>query len=226
MHSASRYYLKLDFEDFFSSIRISDVTNLVRNCAHALPFTLSEEDISIIGVTTTRHGKLVVGAPSSPIISNAALYNLDNVLCTLGEAASCVYSRYADDIVFSTQKPNFLAQVLIECRRAIDLNASPRLRINEKKVAFTSKKHRVRVTGLVISSEDRISVGRGIKRKIKAQIHQYKMGKISPQDGSYLSGYLAFTQSVEPSFITSLERKYTAEVISEIQQLPKITRKS
>jgi RNA-directed DNA polymerase len=226
VHTASRYYLKLDFENFFSSILLSDVTSLVRNCANALPFILSEDDVSIIGATVTRRGRLVIGAPSSPIISNAALYNLDNVLCALGEAESCVYSRYADDIVFSTQTPNSLAQVLTECRHAIDSNGSPRLRINEKKVVFTSKKRRVRVTGLVISSEGRISVGRAVKRRIRAQIYQYRLGNLSPEDGSYLSGYLAYTKTVEPSFITALERKYTTEVIMEIQRLPKIMRKS
>jgi RNA-directed DNA polymerase len=47
------------------------------------------------------------GAPCSPVISNLVGHILDIRLCKLASANGCSYSRYADDITFSTNKPNF-----------------------------------------------------------------------------------------------------------------------
>lgn len=42
MHKNSRYFLKMDFEDFFPSILLLDVASIVRRIVPALPFELDE----------------------------------------------------------------------------------------------------------------------------------------------------------------------------------------
>ena len=47
------------------------------------------------------------GSPCSPVISNLVGHILDIHLCRLASSNGCTYSRYADDITFSTNKPDF-----------------------------------------------------------------------------------------------------------------------
>jgi RNA-directed DNA polymerase len=83
-------------------------------------------------------------------------------------------------------------------------------------VGFKSKKRRVRITGLVINCGNDISVGRNEKRKLKALIHRFKLARLDVQNTSYLKGYLAYVNSVEPKFVNALEIKYGKEVLDAI----------
>lgn len=153
------------------------------------------------------------------------MYDLDCVLSEIAEGASCIYSRYADDLVFSTRMPNSLERVLEKCRTAIQSSVSPRLRVNEKKVVNISKKRRVRITGLLISAQGRVSIGRPAKKKIKALMHQHRLAMLDAQRKSYLAGLLAYTKGVEPSFVDTLEAKYGVELVQSALRSPKVRRK-
>jgi hypothetical protein len=208
--------LKLDFEDFFPSIRVTDVKALLVEISSLLPGFMTEEDINIVVKIVTRHGQLPIGAPSSPTISNAVMYQFDDAMSHLAERFTCIYSRYADDIVFSTNLPYVLESVLKEVRTYLSVQTSPVLRLNEAKVAFSSKKRRVRITGLVIDCGNQISVGRNMKRKIKALIHRFRMARLDTDEAVYLKGYLSYLNSVEPKFVSALENKYGKDVLDAI----------
>jgi RNA-directed DNA polymerase len=225
IHARARFFLKLDFEDFFSCILAADVVSLLQKLSLEPGVTILEEDIGLVSQIVTRYGRLTIGAPSSPIVSNAVMYDFDGEMFQLATRFGCTYSRYVDDIVFSTLNSNTLEKVLPEVRDRLRDRISPRLRINEKKVAFTSKKRRVRVTGLVITSDDRISIGRSTKRKIKALVHQFVIEKLSDDTKSYLSGYLAYLKGADPSFFVLLENKYGVDTIRSILRAPQIRRK-
>jgi RNA-directed DNA polymerase len=218
LHVRGRFFLKLDFEDFFPSIRITDVRTLLMQITSGLPGFMTEEDIDVVAKIVTRYGQLPIGAPSSPIISNAVMYQFDDAMSRLAERFTCIYSRYADDIVFSTNLPFALGNILREVRRYLSVHTSPSLRLNEAKVAFNSKKRRVRITGLVLDCGDDISVGRNTKRKIKSLIYQFITERLDVQRTIYLKGYLAYVKGVEPKFIDALENKYGKDVLDAILQ--------
>jgi hypothetical protein len=134
------------------------------------------------------------------------------------------YSRYADDLCFSTKRPEILDKVLDLLHRDLEERASPKLRINAKKTVFTSRKRKRLVTGLVLTPESRLSLGRQNKRKIRAMVHQFMNNTLDPQTASYLTGYLSFARSVESSFVDSLKRKYGAEAIESLRTLPPVER--
>ena len=136
-----------------------------------------------------------------------------------------VYSRYADDLYLSTNKPNVLAGVLAELRKSLTKQRQPQLRINEKKTTFTSRKRRRIVTGLILSSENKVSLGREKKRKIKSLVYRFVQQRLDLKELSYLRGYISYVNAVEPSFIKSLERKYGTEVMNQIRRAPTISRK-
>ena len=220
VHTGSRFFLKIDFKDFFPSIRISDVSELLQKLKPNLPFELSESDMTLIGKITTRQGRLTVGASCSPIISNAVMYPFDQKMSSLAATFDCRYTRYADDITFSTMRPSVLEDLLREVKYYLENLTAPALRINEKKLSFTSKKRRVIVTGLTVNAQGRISVGRGTKRKIKSLVHQYSLRKLDLQNTNYLSGYISYVNGVEPDFVRSLERKYGEALITLLRNGP------
>jgi hypothetical protein len=119
-----------------------------------------------------------------------------------------VYTRYADDSYFSTNMPNILSAILVELRAYLRGRASPALTINDRKTVFTSRKRKRLVTGLVLTSNREVSLGRDFKRKIKSMVFRHRLGLSDAKDAICIRGLLSYAYSVEPRFIASLEQKF------------------
>lgn len=226
MHVSQNYLLKMDFEKFFPSIKADDILKLVwANIERPAFVGLTRDDVEIIAKITCRDGELTIGAPSSPAISNAILYVFDEYISKECAKRNVFYSRYADDISFSTNEPNVLSEIKLIVKKALEDQKSPRLFINDDKTVFTSKKRSRVVTGLVLTSEEKISIGRVKKREIRTLCFKFASGNLPPESLSYLRGYLSFVSSVEPKFIDSLRKKFGAEVMQRILGAPLLARK-
>ena len=57
---------------------------------------------------------LTVGAPTSPSLANALCYHLDAALDSLSKRLATNYTRYADDLFFSTYEKNVLTELTIK----------------------------------------------------------------------------------------------------------------
>lgn len=218
VHVRQNYLLRVDFSDFFPSIKASDITRLLNENRERFPFRLNNQDIEIICAIVCKNGQLTIGAPSSPILSNAVLYSVDKYWTTRCKRNDIVYSRYADDLYFSTREPNVLEGIFAKFQQYIQKMESPRLEINRNKTVFTSRKRKRHVTGLVLSSDNKVSLGRNKKRWVRGLVYKFKNGQISNEQTSYLRGYLAFAKEVEPSFYRALETKYGKDLLHAIYQ--------
>lgn len=225
LHRRNNYLLRVDFADFFPSIHAIDIVKMLQKYHDTIPYRLSKRDMALVTSIVCKDGCLTIGAPSSPIISNAILFDLDSHLEAICRGYSVTYSRYADDLYFSTNKPNVLEKILEELKAEISNMSYPRLRINHKKSVFTSRKRQRKVAGVTLTSDKKLSIGRQRKRAIKSMVHEFKIGTLARDKASYLRGLLAYVQSIEPSFINALERKYGAETISEIRGIKLTPRK-
>jgi RNA-directed DNA polymerase len=217
LHASHNYLLRIDFEGFFPSIRGQDVVSLLRKNGAALRALVStDEDIEIIRLLSCRHDRLTIGAPSSPAISNAVMFDLDTSWFDFSRKIEVTYSRYADDLYFSTNTRGLLSDLMTAVRKSLVECQSPKLFINEKKSVFTSRKRRRLATGLVLTSDRRVSVGRATKRKVKALTFRYLNGLLDGEGLKYLRGFLAYVRSVEPRFLESLRAKYGEEALSKL----------
>jgi RNA-directed DNA polymerase len=217
VHSRYNFLLKLDFRDFFPSIRSADIVNLLRTNVRVLGDVLtSASDYETISLIVCRHGNLTIGAPSSPIISNLVMFEFDRAWAERSHAQSIAYSRYADDLCFSTDHRNLLADLLAQLRKDIAGRESPRLQLNEDKTVFTSRKRLRLVTGLVLTPTKRISVGRAKKRAVKCQVYRFSKKLLSEEETISLRGILSYIQSVEPSFVQGLREKFGPDVMGSI----------
>ena len=75
-----------------------------------------------------------------------------------------VYTRYADDVFLSTDKPYKLSSMLETIESKLVEDGGPVLRINDKKTVFTSRKRQRVITGIVLTSDCVLSIGRKKKR--------------------------------------------------------------
>jgi len=219
LHVAKPYLLKLDFVDFFPSIKGDDFIQYIRELNN---LDLDELDLQLLVRILFWYPKrihnlqLSVGAPSSPYLSNAIMHRFDSEIESYCCQRSITYTRYADDMTFSMMEKAARSEVLNRVLQVIQQLPFPKLQINQKKTIFGSKAHRRMVTGLVLSNAGRVSLGREKKRRIRAQIHHLITGHLTPQEKSSLRGMLAFARSIEPNFVERMEQKYGKRVLSNI----------
>lgn len=103
-HVRRRWVFNIDLEDFFPSINFGRVRGYFIKNRH---FALDETSATIIAQICCWNNELPQGAPTSPVISNLIASNLDISLNRFARRNRCTYTRYADDITFSTNKNTF-----------------------------------------------------------------------------------------------------------------------
>ena len=226
-HAGFSYSIRIDFKDFFHSIRPNDLLRLIEVIKLPDLKTLSKEDKSFVTNSLfikLRNGLkgLAIGAPSSPIISNIVMFSIDNNLDKFAKINDGIYTRYADDIVYSTNINGGCKQFLDEVNRLVIKTESPKFEVNKGKTIFTSKGTRRVITGIYLTPDGNISIGRKNKRYIKKLIFDYKNNNIEDKKLSYLQGYLAFILDVEPSFYNNLALKYGGEIVKKALKSKKI----
>lgn len=220
VHVKNSYLLNLDLENFFNSITPRLFWKVWARTLKNLPDKEEQELYENFLFWRPRKSShkmiLSIGAPSSPYISNFILYELDSFLSTYCDEKLINYSRYADDLTFSTNKRNILFDIRDIVEGKIFELYNGLISLNDDKTTYSSKARNRHVTGLVLANDDKISIGRRKKRFIKSLIFKSINNELSLESISYLSGYLSYIKDVEPSFIFSLERKYSYEVIHKI----------
>jgi RNA-directed DNA polymerase len=218
-HAANPYLLKLDFRNFFPSIKAGDFIQYAAEARH-LPFDPPELRMLACILFRRPKGKkemvLSVGAPSSPYLSNALLYGFDDEMSRYCESRGIVYTRYADDMAFSMQDKAKRLEVLHKVRDVLKQMPFPRLTLNDRKTVFASKAHRRSITGLTLANDGRISLGRERKRQISAQLHHFVNGKLPQEERGKLRGLLSYVKDIEPAFFTRMAEKYGREKIAGI----------
>jgi RNA-directed DNA polymerase len=219
-HAAHKYLCKLDFMSFFPSIKSTDFEKFMR--LNPLASVWTEEEIGYLSKILFWRKKrnnvpqLSIGAPSSPLLSNILLYNFDLKIEALCAARGVTYTRYADDLSFSTNQPGVMVQLERQVAEICTKTRPPRLKLNETKTVHASKKGLRRVTGLVLTNDGRVSMGRERKREISAGFHRYVRGLLNEQEVAQLCGLISFAKSVEPVFLQTLAKKYGAAALNHL----------
>lgn len=218
-HSKRKYLTKFDFKEFFTSIKESD---LQKHFACYLDKIYSSDEINIITRISCIQYRpssplcLSIGAPSSPILSNTLLYEFDKKVSEWCRENKVIYTRYADDLTFSTNVRGMSNLIESNIRIIVKELDYPSLRFNRKKTVHLSMKHQRRITGLVITNDKKVSIGRDKKREISALIHRYSIDLLNEDQTLRLQGLLGFAKDAENQFIFSMKSKYGSELVEEI----------
>ncbi|MFC3284450.1 retron Ec67 family RNA-directed DNA polymerase/endonuclease [Litchfieldella rifensis] len=172
-HLNKKNVLNVDLKDFFDSFNFGRVRGFfIKN----KNFHLEPSIATVIAQISCHDDKLPQGSPCSPVITNLITHALDVRLATLAKKHSCSYSRYADDITFSTRKKIFPPQIMrheggvyLPGKRFISEIRRAGFEINHGKTRILYKDSRQEVTGLVANQKP--SVKSEYWRTAKAQCH-------------------------------------------------------
>jgi len=180
MHMGREYVLNVDLMDFFPSINMGRVYGMFKS----KPYRLPEKVAGVLAKLCTFDNQLPQGAPSSPIVSNMICARLDGELHRLASSYDCRYTRYADDLTFSTDRPKFPKALALSKSSAIpirpkaeigtDLNAvieANGFKVNPKKVWLQPANARQCVTGLTVNEFPNVS--RKYVSQIRAMLYAW-----------------------------------------------------
>lgn len=176
VHSASRFLLRMDFENFFPSITRADILSYIAERPQMFSVSLdTEADASIFCDFVCRKSTLTIGAPTSPALSNAICRQLDVSLEEMCVRNSVSLPDTPTTYFFSTTNENVLGKIQAEVVAIVSkLKVPAGLKLSGDKTRHSSKKGRRRVTGIVLGSDGNPYIGRHLKRRIRALVHRYE----------------------------------------------------
>lgn len=197
-HVGKKFVANVDIENFFGSITTEMVRMLfLRN-------GMGEQLSKNLSKLLTLRGSLPQGSPASPIISNAFLYEFDEIIYQKAIEDSADYTRYADDMTLSGDNRQELKNMISIIQGELEKLG---LRLKDTKTRIASYGGQQRVTGVVVNT--RISPPRTLRRQVRAMFHQ---ASLNPADADVriLRGYLSYLSSY--SFLKESEElsKYRA----------------
>ena len=162
-HRKRRFVFNIDIQDFFPSINFGRVRGFFLKDNN---FTLHPSVATVIAQIACHNNELPQGSPCSPVISNLVGNLLDNRLVGIAKANKCTYSRYADDITFSTSQSTFPAAIAMPDASATGgWQVGPALsagvyrsgfKINSLKTRMQVRGSRQLTTGLLVNEKPNI----------------------------------------------------------------------
>ena len=219
-HVGMNYVLNLDLKDFFPSIPQARVWGALKSkaigfnqevasavaglCCTEIDFYDGKPVLTTVdlpkGAKTEKRNVLPQGAPTSPILTNIVSRNLDRRLKHLAARFGLNYTRYADDITFSSMHNVYQeeGEFMTELRKIV---AEQNFTINEKKTRFQKKGSRQEVTGLIVS--DRVNVTREYVRSIGSLLYIWERYGYDSAFARFFQHYTLKVNRVSPP---SMER--------------------
>jgi retron-type reverse transcriptase len=223
-HLNAEILIRIDLKDFFPSLKFGRVKGLFKSfgynegvasvlalmCTDALRFSAKLEGKQYFVALGERY--LPQGACTSPAITNLICRKLDNRLSKLSNKLEWKYTRYADDMVFSSSnKDADLKHILGLSKKII---GEENFIIHPDKTMVMRGHQRQTVTGVVVNN-DEIRISRRDMRNFRAFLHQYEQkgaAEMTKQLGkdatAYGKGYLAFVQMINPAQAEKFKAKY------------------
>ena len=175
-HVGKRWVFNVDLEDFFPSINFGRV----RGMFMGKPYRLPQKVATVLAHLCCFQGHIPQGAPTSPAISNMICAQMDSQLQQLARMIHSTYTRYADDMTFSTTRARFPSAIAVSTslnqvrpgdylRQTIEQNG---FTINNKKVWLSGQHRRQVVTGVTVNKFPNLP--RRFTNRIRAMLHAWR----------------------------------------------------
>lgn len=196
-HVGKRYIVNIDLKNFFDSFHFGRVRGFfIKNFF----WELTEEVATVIAQLTCYKGVLPQGAPTSPVITNMICNIMDMHLLQIAKRYKLNYTRYADDMTFSTNDKHFPEHYDAFYKDLSKEIFQAGFQINEKKTRILYHNSRQEVTGLIVNNK--INLKREYYKNTHAMAHSlYANGSftINGKDGSIqqLEGRFSFIDQIE-----------------------------
>jgi RNA-directed DNA polymerase len=228
-HVGARWLIKIDVHDFFDNINEARVYQQIRTAGYPdlLSFQVARictRASALVGSAwAAPHprgvmGTLPQGAPTSGRLANATVYQLDEQLQSVASECRLTYTRYSDDIVFSTAENLSRKQARRIVHRVDGALAAQGMQRHEAKTRIVPPGGRKIVLGLIIE-HDRVLLPRRFKRRLDTHVrgvarfgltqHAQFRGFASVLSFvNHVDGHIAYADSVEPLFARTVRARW------------------
>lgn len=179
-HQKQRWVLNVDIENFFGSIGFARVRGLFLSRL----FGYNHRVATILARLCTYNNELPQGAKTSPILANIIAHNLDKRLISIATKERVRFSRYADDITFSSSQKK-IPRSLIKSwdpehgDRHLELGESLQEAFHSASFQINGKKTRIQlfgerqvVTGLIVNQYP--NIWRKDIKRLRMKLHSAK----------------------------------------------------
>ncbi len=202
-HLENRFFLRLDIDNFFPSIEYQKVYKIFNSIGYNSLIS------HIFSRISTCYDKLPQGAVTSPYLANIVCLRLDNRISGYVGKFDVVYTRYADDFIFSSLIDTKLTRIRKFVTRIINEEG---FEINPTKTHFMGPGVQRKITGLIITDNNKSSIGKKKKKIIRAKIHKLiTMEENNPEKEklkSHIDGWLSFLSDVDKAGLKQLKSYY------------------
>ena len=175
-HLGHKFMLKADFQDFFHQIKTIDVISIFSgNILH-----FDERSSNILARICTYNERLPMGAPTSPVLSNLYTIDADKSLEKWAVQNEVSYTRFVDDLTFSSVSKSFTQNHLDEISEICRLH---NLKLNEAKSKILGDNDVKEVTGLVLNQtvDIPLSFYQHLEKDIERLHHIYEASVLTRQ---------------------------------------------
>ena len=185
-HLGAKWVVSVDIANFFPSICSGKVSKSIHEIGYR-----DKSSIDLLTSLTCFRDRLTQGSPSSPVLSNMVLRNLDKKLSVIAKEMGIIFTRYADDIVLSGTD-NDPKQVLEIIRSQIELDG---WKVSERKLLVQSIPRRLKVHGLLVHGNE-LRLTKGYRNRLRAYSHLLQHGKLKESNLPKIIGHLQYARSV------------------------------
>lgn len=206
-HRKNIFLLEMDITNFFGTIKEKQVFKLFCNIGY------NSDVAAILTSLCTYNGVLPQGAVTSPYIANLVCYHLDARLNGICSRKDIVYTRYADDLSFSSNDRKKLNRIESFAKYII---CNEGFEVNDKKTRYLSNEVKKEITGITINNEG-IHVDKEFKRNLRSSIFNAIRTKNYTQNDR-VRGSIAFVESIENGY-----KNRVFNYITKIIQRPNLT---
>lgn len=187
LHVNRAVVIRIDIRNFFPATKWQRLYDYLRKIGWDRTATW------LILRLTTHRRRLPQGAPTSPILSNLVNYHMDVRLTALAKKSNAIYSRYADDIIFSFEQDDrrFIRGVIRRIRTILYHNG---YRMNAPKQKWMRRHQPQTITGLVVNTQ--VQLPRRTRKWLRAVEHHLKTGRPATLTPAQLAGWKAWQHAV------------------------------
>lgn len=226
-HKDSNYFFKTDIQHFFDSI---DYRMVFKTVLYAMKLNEDYFKIKLLNnnkfkmkfakVATTFlccNGSLATGSPASPALANLYMRNFDFKLQTwltkriLNNGQNLIYTRYADDIIISSNK--WISSTVGS--KVESLLKEFGLQMHPEKTHYQTCKSKNVITGINVTAEGKLTVGRKKKEEIKKMLYQTFIKNDDSIELNQLIGNIIYLFSVEEDYCRTIIKKYIPSASKE-----------
>lgn len=168
-HLGKKYLLNIDLDNFFHQVSEKKVREIF---SHSQLFSLDTETENFLAKFVCYKGRLPMGSPTSPPLSNFATIDMDNELTLWAKHQRLNYTRFVDDLSFSADKP-----ISDEHFKVIsDILLAHEFKADQKKIKWFGPNDCKEVTGLIVGNT--ITVPAEYLTALEAEIQKLKEIKV------------------------------------------------